>query len=597
MNERRDEFVNRYEADVLSAVVANASDNQRKIALKTKLSLGVVNRSVKSLVGRGFISEDYNLLPSGRDYIYSKTPRNAVILAAGYGMRMIPINYEIPKALIEVNGQRLIERLIGQLHEIGIADITIVVGFLKEQFEYLIDKYGVELVVNTDYSFRNNLYSLNKVIDNISNTYIVPCDVWCRYNPFSSYESYTWYMVTDKKDTKNGIKVNRQMVITGEQKADTNSMLGIAYIDSWDADKLRDKVRFLTDSSVNDGLFWEYALFDCGVQVNARVVSSVDAVEINTYEQLRDFDNASEHIKSEVIDVIARCLGADASEIKNIEILKKGMTNRSFIFACHNRRYIMRIPGEGTDKLIDRHHEAQVYRKISGAGFCDDPVYFDADQGYKITGYLENVRTLDPYNDEDLRKGVKLLKRLHDTRIKVDHEFDLFGQIDYYMSLWGENSSVYSDYPSTYKNVMSLKPFVLKEAGNKCLTHIDAIPDNFLFYKDSERIEKLQLVDWEYSSMQDPHVDLAMFSIYSYYTKTQIDNLIDLYFEGNCSELIRIKIYCYVAICGLLWSNWCEYKRSLGIEFGEYTIKQYRYAKEYFRIACEEAERAGICIK
>ena len=134
MNERRDEFVNRYEADVLSAIVANVSDNQREIALKTKLSLGVVNRSVKSLVGREFISEDYNLLEPGRDYIYSNTPRNAVILAAGYGMRMIPINYEVPKALIEVNGQRLIERLIGQLHEIGIADLTIVVGFLKEKF-------------------------------------------------------------------------------------------------------------------------------------------------------------------------------------------------------------------------------------------------------------------------------------------------------------------------------------------------------------------------------------------------------------------------------------------------------------------------------
>ena len=89
------------------------------------------------------------------------------------------------------------------------------------------------------------------------------------------------------------------------------------------------------------------------------------------------------------------------------------------------------------------------------------------------------------------------------------------------------------------------------------MTHIDAISDNFLFYKnDSDSEEKLQLTDWEYSGMQDPHVDIAMFCIYSLYDKSQIDRLIDIYFEGKCTEITRIKIYCYIAACGLLWSNW-----------------------------------------
>ena len=51
---------------------------------------------------------------------------------------------------------------------------------------------------------------------------------------------------------------------------------------------------------------------------------------------------------------------------------------------------------------------------------------------------------------------------------------------------------------------------------------------------------------------------------------------------------MRIKIYCYIAICGLLWSNWCEYKRMCGVEFGEYPAKQYQYAKEYFDIVKSE---------
>ena len=58
--------------------------------------------------------------------------------------------------------------------------------------------------------------------------------------------------------------------------------------------------------------------------------------------------------------------------------------------------------------------------------------------------------------------------------------------------------------------------------------------------------------------------------------------------EDECKQGIRIKIYCYIAIAGLLWSNWCEYKRNLGVDFGEYSLKQYRYAKEYSRLAKKE---------
>ena len=95
--------------------------------------------------------------------------------------------------------------------------------------------------------------------------------------------------------------------------------------------------------------------------------------------------------------------------------------------------------------------------------------------------------------------------------------------------------------------------------------------------------------------MQDSHVDIAMFCIYSLYKeRSEIDRLIDFYFDGKCTPQNRIKIYCYVALCGLLWSNWCEYKRQLGVEFGEYSLMQYRYAKDYFKIATEEIKKLEL---
>ena len=125
----------------------------------------------------------------------------------------------------------------------------------------------------------------------------------------------------------------------------------------------------------------------------------------------------------------------------------------------------------------------------------------------------------------------------------------------------------------------------------RVLTHIDAVPDNFLFVKRDDGSEEIRLIDWEYAGMQDPHVDIAMFCIYALYDRRQVDETIAAYFPDGCSEAVRLKIYCYIAACGLLWSNWCEYKWTLGVEFGEYSLRQYRYAKEYYRIVRDTLEQ------
>jgi thiamine kinase-like enzyme len=158
-----------------------------------------------------------------------------------------------------------------------------------------------------------------------------------------------------------------------------------------------------------------------------------------------------------------------------------------------------------------------------------------------------------------------------------------------HLDLWEGNPSVYSDYKQTKENVLSLKAYIDQHVEEKVLTHIDAVSDNFLFVKIDGK-EQIRLIDWEYAGMQDPHVDIAMFGIYSLYNKEKMDQLIDAYFVEGCCKEVRIKIYCYIAVCGLLWSNWCEYKSKLGVEFGEYSLKQYRYAKEYYRIAQMELE-------
>lgn len=580
--------MNRQEQDILNILAGGTFSGQRELAEESGYSLGVVNRCLRSLTETGNVRADGTLTQNGQALLAENRPRRAVILAAGFGMRMVPINTETPKGLLQVHGERLIDRLIRQLHQAGIRDIRVVVGFLKEQYEYLIDEFGVELVVNPDYARKNNLHSVDRVRSALSDCYVVPCDLYCTENPFRTHEFYSWYMVSEAPAPDSTVRVNRKQALIPVSE-NGNRMIGICYLTADDGRKVSEKVHALCLDSRMDGAFWEEALYAEGKMLPAaRVVPEGQVVEINTYEQLRELDGDSDQLQNDAIGTICRVFDASPRDITHITVLKKGMTNRSFLFTCRGKQYIMRIPGEGTDRLIDRRQEAAVYGAIRDLSLCDDVYYIDPANGYKITAFLENARVCDPENPNDVRRCMAFLRKFHERRLHVGHSFDIFGQIEFYEQLWKGNPSVYADYRRTKEQILSLRPYIEAHAGEKVLTHIDAVPDNFLLTGDD-----IRLIDWEYAGEQDPHVDIAMFAIYALYDRAQIDTLIDAYFPEGCPGETRLKIYCYVAACGLLWSNWCEYKRQLGVEFGEYSLRQYRYAKDFYRIfRAEEGEKA-----
>lgn len=594
--------MNIQECDILNALLAEPYENQRRLAERSGHSLGIVNRSLKALTQEGYL--DSTMVPTEQalDLSHQRAPKNAVILAAGFGMRMVPINTTAPKGLLEIHGEPLVERLIRQLHQAGIQDITMVVGFMKEQYEYLIDEYGVELLVSGDYARKNNLHSLSLAASRLGNTYVVPSDIWCAENPFSRRELYSWYMVSQGLTLDSDLRVNRKLeLVTVPESTPGNAMIGIAYLLEDQAALVRERLLRLSRDSRYDGCFWEETLYEKDrFGLPPRLVSPEAVVEINTYEQLRELDSHSSQLQSEAIDVIAETMGVTAAEVTDISVLKKGMTNRSFRFCCKGQEYIMRIPGEGTDQLISRPHEAAVYAAIRGHGLCSDLDYINPDNGYKITRFLDNARVCDSENWADVTRCMEKLRQFHNLGLQVDHSFDLFGQIEFYETLWNGVPSAYKDHAKTKAQIFSLRPYIEAHAGKRVLTHIDAVPDNFLFIQDGPGNESLQLIDWEYAGMQDPHVDVAMFIIYAMYDRAQAERLIDTYFQGACPRETRIKIYCYIAVCGLLWSDWCEYKRCLGVEFGEYSLRQYRYAKDYYKIvraALDQPEGGQPCTR
>ena len=571
------------EIEVLKKIKSGVS--QRELAEQLSVSLGKVNQIISKLKQEKFIDENNNITLKTRNYFKKHHPQNAVILAAGYGMRMVPINTEEPKGLLEVKGETLIERLIKQLHEVGVQDIKVVVGFMKEHYEFLIDKYNVKLVVNSHYKDWNNIYSLFLVKDDISDTYILPCDVWFEKNPFSTIEDESWYLFGEEQVPGSNWQVkNNEKVRFNSSKG--NKMIGLAYLNEMQGKNISK----LLEKSIEEkqyASFWEDVLEDKKTfLLKGKLVSDNNHAEINSYEQLLDLDSGSTHLKNDAIEIIEDILKVNKKDIHNIHTLKKGMTNRSFIFTVNNKRYIMRIPGEGTDKLIDRKEEYNVYQRVKKEPYTETILYLNPDSGYKISEFLENTRNSDANNIQDVKKSMSVLRKFHNQNYQVDHTFDLWKQIDFYESL-RKTASAYRDYEEIKDWVLKLKPFIEDNVTKWSLCHIDANYDNFLIDQNNN----VFLIDWEYAGMQDPDLDIAMYAIYAGYTKEKIDQLINIYYENKVSENIRYKIYAYVAVGGLLWSNWCEYKQSLGLDFGEYSLAQYRYAKEYSKLVLNYLEK------
>lgn len=284
-----------------------------------------------------------------------------------------------------------------------------------------------------------------------------------------------------------------------------------------------------------------------------------------------------------IVDIIKSIFNVKNDDITLIP-LKQGMTNDSFIFSINNERYIIRVPGVNTEKIINRYQEFDVYQAIKGEKFVEPVVYIDREYGYKISKFIENSHTVNPKDWNEVSACLKRLKEFHNQSHRVEHYFDVFEYINYYESLM-PNVSIYEDYAETKKNIESLRSFIENSVTDWTLCHIDAVCDNFLITEN----QNIYLIDFEYAAMQDPDLDVAMFIVYSLFNRQEIDRIIEIYFEDQVTRLKRYKLYSYIAIVGLLWSNWCEAKQDKELLNSSYAKQQYDYAKRFYQIVFDEA--------
>lgn len=263
--------------------------------------------------------------------------------------------------------------------------------------------------------------------------------------------------------------------------------------------------------------------------------------------------------------------------IDSFEPMKVGMTNDSYVFHCDEGAFILRLPGAGSEALIDRKQEHQVYQLLAGKGITDEVIFFDPQSGVRITRFIPGARVCDPNSTADIEQFVRVLQGFHNLRLQVEHEFDPWERLEYYESLLEGKPSRYDDYPALKQQIKQIYDWTKQQPRDIVLAHIDPVADNFLLTETGDTY----LIDWEYAAMQDRDIDIAMFAVYSLLNKEQIDQLIEIYQGDQPDRRQKKKIYAYIAIMGLVWSNWSEFQLKSGQDLGEYAIGQYRFAKEY----------------
>lgn len=580
---------------VLRALSREDVATQRAIAEACGLSLGTVNSTYRALVSGG-LAEDFAITAEGYAALEPYKVENAVIMAAGLSSRFAPLSYEKPKGVLSVRGEVLIERQIRQLQEAGITDITVVVGYMKEAFFYLEDKFGVKIRVNELYAQRNNNSTLMLVKEKLGNTYICSSDDYFTENVFEPYvyEAYYPGVFFEGETAEYLMDIAADGRITGVTVGghDKYGMLGHAYFDRAFSEAF---VRILVeeyDRPETAGKLWEdiYREHLHELRMVMRPYEPGIIYEFDSIADLREFDqDFIENVDSEILDNICATLSCARGDVEGIEPIKEGLTNLSFKFSVGDTTYVYRHPGAGTDEIINRASEAYSQAVAKKLGIDDTFIYQDPNKGWKISRFVDGCVPFDYHNRAHVTRAMEMARALHRSGEKSEWTFDLYEKALGIVELLGKKS--YPSFPDCEKlgqAAARLAGCVAADGVEKCLCHNDFYNPNFLVSGD-----EMYLIDWEYSAMSDYASDLGTFICCSDYSVDEAKEVIALYFgrEPSASELRHCMAY--VALAAYYWFVWALYKEATGDPVGEWLYLWYRYAKSYSKLALQMYEGEG----
>lgn len=576
---------------VLEYLAGNRAANQRELAEETGLSLGTVNTALKGLRQEG-LAADCAITPEGLAALKPHKVENAIILAAGMATRFVPVSYEIPKGLIRVKGEPLIERLIRQLQEAGIPEIVVVVGYMMEKFLYLRDKYGVEFVVNNEFAEKNTHSSIYAAREYMKNTLILCADNYYPKNMFKPYEYRAYYcgiylpgtgytersLVTDSK----GLVID-----THKPSHDEWILYGHAYWDRQFSERFRPILEDYYGRPGVENMYWETIwsenLKACPLYM--KKCSAEEILEFDSVSELEAYDK--DYILSNSTSIMHNICGilqCEAADVRDFRPLQTGLNNRSFTFVCKGQRYVYRHPGINAEGVIDRKTEAFCQQRARELGIDTTLIYVDPQRGWKISKYVDAVREFDFSDKELMQKLADHLRRLHEAKIMTEKNFSYMQEADRLIEMIRV-----ADYDS-YVNIMEKRTVMEKvireleqDGWPVCLCHNDIYEPNLLVDGDT-----VHLIDWEFAGNSDIGYDICkLFSVLNP-PEDQWDDYLELYYGRKTTGAEKTHLAGCAAVQYYYWFVWGIYASKNGTSVSDYMMTWYdkmvRFCKVYQKL-------------
>ncbi|MFF2447249.1 winged helix-turn-helix transcriptional regulator [Neobacillus sp. NPDC058068] len=607
-----------YKFRLLEVISKEPEISQRALADLCNLSIGKVNYTLNDLVedeyitiekssnkhsylitelGIEFLKNEVDQLHKTKIKLYSlemKAVKQAVILAAGEKSE-----FDLPACLLPIKDTTLLERNIAILENNGIEKIIIVTGYHKEAFaeaEFLIGKSNLHFVENPRYLWTGSMASLATADDLITNDFLLfEDDILIEETAvfdLLNHPERDCILVTKEsglgdeafieiqnnhlyKISKDIHQLNR---IDGE-------MTGITKI-SYEVylEMLR-----LFENNKNPFVNYEYLLLDVSRKIEIGFLKIPDLIwaEIDSYlHHFKVVDKIYPSLQKKEADfkerelkqAVAGALNISESGITAVEVLG-GLTNRNYKVTTRMEQFAARIPGKGTEHYINRLAEKVNSQITSRLGINPEVIYFDEQTGLKIVRFIPDAETLNPKTgtrEENLVQVAGIFNTLHTSGETFSTRFDVFEKVTEYETILSAlNGKLFDGHAEVKEQVLELEAFYKSLQVQLVPCHNDPLAENFV--KSGE--ERMYLIDWEFSGMNDPLWDVAAYIIEAELSPAEEKLFLLEYFNGEITSAHLQQLLLNKIFLDFLWTIWALMKEAGGEDFGSYALTRFTRAQ------------------
>lgn len=498
--------------------------------------------------------------------------KDAIIFASGVGRRLRPLTYVTPKALIKVDGTPIIENTINSLYNNGITNIYVVVGHQKERFLYLKDKFSnLKIIIDNDYTKSLSVTAIFEVIDLFDrNLIFIESDIIVNDDNILSNEisnSHYLYFTNKFQNKHRGVVTDFLTKEIKEIRAPqkdvylNNVLFGVS---KWLKDDLliiKEKllkhkhVAFEKDFRLEDIINKSLN----NITLTAKEIKDEQGTKIATLEELIEVD-------SSYLDLRSLKLLETALNIKKENITKvshspgRSLNNTNYVVEANNKKYLLRIPGIGTELFCNRAVEAKAFKELSHLPFIETNYFLDPISGIKISEFYENNRIIDADNNDDLKWLMKNLRKLHkiDLDLPVDTVFDRMKRYDSFVKTVGGEKYYEKEFLNLYNKILTYEKDYLK-TFKPTLIHGDLSPNNAMIVSN----KKLLFIDLEFISKGDPFMDVANFAHDDNSSVDKTIEFLELYLNKEPTKQQIYRLLLLSAAISVMWYIWAVYKMTV----------------------------------